>query len=297
MATGIIAQCNTLLDDKDNMISLCSQEDAHLGSRVSFLYGEIERLLPQYYGDVLNAGLEAANALKAHKTVKVDPYIAGGAAQGIGGIGAGIVGATTAAQRNKQIDEWRKDSLQKSNHAQYQLRSSEDKISPLIEELTELLNSSKNVQDYRKNKTYLSGEQALSSQQYLAALSCFESTRGYKNTENYINEISEWWEKAKIKDIVKICISVLITSAVILLSIISYNNSLVLHTAVNDFRSTLGLTNTDFLASSILGITACRAISITIASTTITASNSTKVKPFLFVYFIFSHTSLLSMIQ
>jgi len=52
--------------------------------------------------------LALAEDTNSRKKIKIDPYIAGGIGQGIGGIGMGVASAISADQRNKKIDSFRK---------------------------------------------------------------------------------------------------------------------------------------------------------------------------------------------
>ena len=241
MTSTQIKEYKELLNKKDYYIQLCTEEDQQLGLRVSYLFNEIVNIFPEYYSDLLDSGLAAANTVNAYKTHKIDPYIAGGIGQGIGGVGVGIASAVSSAQRNQMIDTWRAESSKKSDQAKQKQMSSEKLLVEAFDKLIETLDSSKNVQDYRKNQIYNSGIQLLKNKQYALALSQFEKTRNYKETEIYLKEIGNWWKSKKNNLIFKIGISIIITVVIIVLCVNSYNTSMIANTAVNDARSFAGM--------------------------------------------------------
>lgn len=148
----ISQRCKDLLDNKDQYIFLCTEEDAGLGARVSSTYSELSICVNEYLRDMTDSGMAAAGTLKAYQTHKIDPYIAGGAAQSIGGVSAGVYTALSAADRNKKIDEMRTETARKSEDARFKASYSEKKLLEVVEQLEVLLDSSEAVKQYRINR-------------------------------------------------------------------------------------------------------------------------------------------------
>lgn len=69
---------------------------------------EFERLYYQYGISLVKTGSTAQMYTDSLKTIKINPYTAGGIASGIAGTGAGIYAAHNAAKRNSQIDQNRR---------------------------------------------------------------------------------------------------------------------------------------------------------------------------------------------
>lgn len=240
MDSNQIKQCKEFINNKELYIQLCKDENPELGSKVAYRFEKLTKLFPQYYSDILDSALASKNALNAHKAVKIDPYIAGGIGEGIAGVGAGISNAVSAAQRNQAIDEWRIESDRKSYEAKQKSANSDALFTAEYIELAKLINSSKNVRNYYLEQNYLLGKQFISSSRYLDALSCFEKTRNYKDTEVMIEDIHKWWEIEK-KDIHnKERISVVVTVIAAIICILWFGSSVAAGTAVSDVRLILG---------------------------------------------------------
>lgn len=191
MNTGEQEKIKEYLNNKDLYIKICEKEDYWLGSKVSDEYTTFSKRYEEYYKSVLDAGLAAAGAMLAYKTHKVDPYIAGGAGQAIGGVGAGVYSALSANERNKQIDAARSKSLTESYSAQGSKNYAEKKLLESYYRLKELLDSSKGIKEYYLEKDYKTGQSLLDSKSYELALVCFNKTRNYKDTEAIIEKIHE----------------------------------------------------------------------------------------------------------
>ena len=153
-------RCKELLQNKDLFISLCMKENPALGARLDSLYEVFTNQFTIYYRDLLDSGLAAAETVKAYKTHKVDPYIAGGAAQGLAGVGAGITTALSASERNKQIDTWRRESASKSSDAKYKSSASEKNLLETLTQLETLINESDSIKRYRLEEKRKKEEEA-----------------------------------------------------------------------------------------------------------------------------------------
>lgn len=153
-------RCKDLLTNKDIYLSLYMKENPELGTRLASLYEVFTNKFTIYYRDLLDSGLAAAETVKAYKTHKVDPYIAGGAAQGLAGVGAGITTALSASERNKQIDAWRSESASRSSDAKYRSSVSEKNLLESLTQLEALINESDSIKQYRLEEKRKQEEEA-----------------------------------------------------------------------------------------------------------------------------------------
>lgn len=89
----------------------------------------------EYYNSLLDSALALQANINARKTKKVDPYIAGGLAQGAAGLGAGIYAAGTAAARNREIEYQRIATQIEVNQTSATLSSYESRLLYVYKEI------------------------------------------------------------------------------------------------------------------------------------------------------------------
>jgi len=76
---------------------------------------------------ISNIGALEANTA-ALKSIKVDPAIAGGLAQGAAGIGAGVYAAMSAEERNAEIDRARVETMMEKIHTEAQSKVAKENL-------------------------------------------------------------------------------------------------------------------------------------------------------------------------
>ncbi len=210
-----------LVENKDKYIEECRKEDEQLANDVSILYTKLQERFKVYYQDLLDSGLESANAVNAYKTHKIDPYIAGGVGQAIGGAGVGLYTATSAAKRNQQIDSWRNESLINSSIANAKQEASEEKFLEVLNELDSLLSSRKQVNgqctEMKTEDIYERGKRLLNGNNYLIAIKDFRSIREYKDSELLLEQAKEGLKKEKRKILRGIGISFIVSIGIAIL--------------------------------------------------------------------------------
>lgn len=72
-------------------------------------YSKLNVVLRKYTAELTKDIIERSSYDNALKSKKVDPYVAGGIADGIAGVGAGVYAAANMADRNERIDAARKE--------------------------------------------------------------------------------------------------------------------------------------------------------------------------------------------
>lgn len=76
---------------------------------------------------ISNIGALEANTA-ALKSVKIDPAIAGGLAQGAAGLGAGVYAAMSAEERNAEIDRARAETMMEKIHTEVQSKMAKENL-------------------------------------------------------------------------------------------------------------------------------------------------------------------------
>lgn len=89
----------------------------------------------EYLLSVLNHVEALQDNTRAITTKKIDPYIAGGAMNGIAGPVAGVATAISADNRNKSIDEARKETAQRKIQTQVSESSAETSLKRAYEDV------------------------------------------------------------------------------------------------------------------------------------------------------------------
>lgn len=120
--------------------------------RLAVLYDELVPLYNKYYRDLLNESMSRMGYSLALKEHKVDPYLAGGAAQGAAGLGAGIVTALHADARNQKIDSNRAAYKKAVFNDSLATSISERKVLDVVKRIDELLDANETIKQYRDQK-------------------------------------------------------------------------------------------------------------------------------------------------
>ena len=149
------------------------------------IYKIIDKAHSDYISGVGNEALSRWAYSSALKEKKIDPYIAGGAAQAIGGIAPGVYTAVKASSHNAEIEARRhtyktmalKDSSAREV-AERTLRSS-------LYELDTLLNTEDTIKNYRESLLEMDYQTALKikgNKDYENARNAFLSLGNYKDS-------------------------------------------------------------------------------------------------------------------
>lgn len=186
------------------------------------LYKRFNKLYGEYY---LSLQMEIGNRMSyssALTTVKVDPYIAGGAAQGLAGIGAGIYAAGSVAERNQRIDDERVYLKQKVQESARLSGSKESQVVQLANIISSALNSIDKIKEYRETKWEADYKTAsdlmkktMNKEALVKARAIFLSMNGYKDSRGCAKRCEELRDGIKQK----ICLIVSTVMAVIMILI------------------------------------------------------------------------------
>ena len=113
-------------------------------------YLEFIKTFQKYRYDVMEDALNRVGQNKALQEHKINPYIASGAGQAIGGIGGGIYAGISSANRNSRIDENRKHWANEVIKSNIICSSSKIALLSVTEELDRLLNLSSEISKDRE---------------------------------------------------------------------------------------------------------------------------------------------------
>lgn len=135
-----------LLEKKEHYIEMSGNDE-----RLIELYDQLEKARSKhvenmYMGIASRAAYGAS--LKEHK---VDPFVAGGAAQGVAGLGAGIYAAGNAAARNDRIDASREYNKKQVFDSSMATASSSASLSTILSSIVGRLNRYEDIRSSREN--------------------------------------------------------------------------------------------------------------------------------------------------
>lgn len=119
--------------------------------QIEKIYPKFSILLSDYIVALNISIMNNQNYGDSLRNFKMDPYIAGGLAQGIGGLGAGIYASYKTAEKNKQIDESRILYEENARNATINLKTVEHQLVKVADHLIYLLNED-NVFNKTKKK-------------------------------------------------------------------------------------------------------------------------------------------------
>ena len=199
-----------ILNNKDIYLNMAESKKWELED----LYDQAQPLYRKYSTDVMNEALTLTGQQKAYKEKKIDPFIAGGAAQGAAGIGVGVATAVGSAARNQKIDNWRNYYDQKATEDTAARTVSERHFWDIIKALDAMLNSIPEIRKYRENaleEEYQKAKEMIKSNPS-GAMEIFESLGNYKDSAAMISE-------CKSKNTSSSILAVLVISAIVSLFI------------------------------------------------------------------------------
>lgn len=122
----LISKVVIILNDRDVFFEkaktvMSSKEYKQFETNISSL----EKATADFKLSLMDSVSALQSNVNARKKVKIDPYIAGGAAQGIAGVGAGVCAAVDTANRNENIDNARRETQKEVYRTNSVLSSSE----------------------------------------------------------------------------------------------------------------------------------------------------------------------------
>lgn len=177
--------------NKDKYLSLAGDSKESLEK----LYDKFSKTLTEYsmaLMDEIGARQVYNASLKKHK---IDPYIAGGMAEGVAGVGAGLYASTSAASRNKAIDASRKSNKYEVIKSSVATAGVEGALINILEKLDEKLNSISEIKEDREKEVenlYLQAKKIVNEssnrEEIKKAKDIFLSLGDYKTSALYINK-------------------------------------------------------------------------------------------------------------
>lgn len=137
-----------IMNNKDLYLSMAEDKKSLLRS----YYEDLTPLFNKYYRDLLTESISRAGYANALNERKIDPYVAGGAAQGIAGVGAGVTAAINAGVQNQKIDAMRETYKKQVFNDSLATSISEKKVLNIAKDIDILLDSIEPIKEYRDKK-------------------------------------------------------------------------------------------------------------------------------------------------
>ncbi len=187
-------------NNKKLYLSMAEKEQNY--HEIQILYEKFSTEFMSYYNKLSDEVFDRMAYKAALKRHKVDPYIAGGIGQGIGGVGAGIYAARSTAARNAQIDANRAYYKEKVFDSSSATSAVEENLLFLTKNLDALLDSINEIREYRKKeieKIYFSAKEL--SKKFYSKKNREEAEKKFKSIENY-KDSKDLAEKCKSNGII-----------------------------------------------------------------------------------------------
>jgi hypothetical protein len=154
-----------LRDNKDEYLRIVELQDFCRLSVIDRLYKKWEQAYRENIASLLSYASALQGQINADKHHKIDPYIAGGAANGAFGPVAGVSAGVSAQSRNLKIDEEREREKELVRDTTYQKASKEGSLLYLTESIYHILDqypeAVKISEEYYKEKEREEAEKAL----------------------------------------------------------------------------------------------------------------------------------------
>ena len=183
-----IWKINEMTSKKDIYLAfLDTPENQQKLKKAESLYENIDHQRSDYISKVGNEALSKEAYAVALKDKKIDPFVAGGTAQAIGGTALGAYAAIKTSSNNAIIDERRNTYKTMADEDSVVRAVSEDYLRSFIKELDELLNSEIAIKDYRESLLETAYQEAMSlkrNKSYVNAQEAFLSLGTYKDSSS-----------------------------------------------------------------------------------------------------------------
>ncbi len=181
-----------LFDNQSQFSALAGSKSPELARS----YKELDLAFCNYALSVQQNAMAHIGQSKAYSAKKIDPYIAGGAAQGLAGPGAGIYTATQADERNKRIDDYRTQSRRYVSETTAALSGAEKTLIERIRSTDILLNSIPAIRTCRielreqREKNYQEAKKLLKGKvgDLKKAIEIFSSLEDYKDSKQMVEK-------------------------------------------------------------------------------------------------------------
>ena len=136
--TVLVIKSKALCNSREQILSALGQNlSPEQFKRAEEAYIAFDKALGNYVISIYDNLQSLQDNTQALKAIKIDPYIAGGAANGIAGVGAGISTGIGADIRNQAIDETRKETAQRLRETTYNKYSTKNTLEIKYEALME----------------------------------------------------------------------------------------------------------------------------------------------------------------
>ena len=156
------------------------------------LYNELDEW---HLKDVIS-GIGYVNALDdratAYKTMKIDPYLAGGAAQALGGAGLGLYSAISAEEHNREVDQARTSTSVTAIERKVNYEMVESRLWNVCKSILSVLDTMPESSDIKSsflNNLYNEAKSLASAGMNDEAIQKFELLNGYKDSRQRIESL------------------------------------------------------------------------------------------------------------
>ncbi len=184
MKSEIEIICMDLSENKGKYIEIAKKKSDLKEKELRGLYSEWTDLYFKYGVALIRNTNALQNSVSALKTLKVDPFIVGGAVNGLVGPVGGLVAGSNAYDRNRRIDQARSEAQKEVNNTIIELSNTkvdfELKTKNLISFICDFPEAAKISEQYQQN---IKDEQEKEIKDLLEKYSKGSNTKKQKNTK------------------------------------------------------------------------------------------------------------------
>lgn len=163
-------------DHKSQYIALLEAKDERKADELKELYNEWGKLFYSYGSALVMNTNALSNHVSSLKQHKINPYLAGGAANGALGLGAGVAAGVSAYARNTRIDEDRKRWGEEVQNTSMSLAENERLLLSKTESILSLVNQYSEAKSVVENY-YAVKKSEIETANYSHKSSGFDGTR------------------------------------------------------------------------------------------------------------------------
>ena len=137
---------------------------------------------------------------KSLETHKINPYIAGGIAEGVAGVGAGVYSAIKTSERNHQIEEQRQTSEIAVKQSRIVTDSNARELISIANKLDKYLNKNIEIKNFRqkdtknynnKLKIYNEAMEKMKNKKYNEAMTLFKKVGNFLDAKKQLQKCEE----------------------------------------------------------------------------------------------------------
>ena len=205
------ARVRDIANNMKEYLSIVESKNAKDAERLRELYSEWKKAHFDYIQSLFSSASALLSERNALKQKKIDPYIAGGAANGVFGGFAGLSAGLSAYARNQQIDENRENATKRVSETRVNERIASTKLSFQTDLIYVILDKYPEVNECRKKlaleKKYTEAKTKFDSSTdetgYRETARLFKEISGYKDADEYVKKAETAAQECHDADVLK----------------------------------------------------------------------------------------------